>query len=390
MLPTNLNLLEHLFETSPQGVWAVDLAGATIAVNPAMCRMLGRDVRSLLGRSIFDLLQEEDSALLRQTLNQPHSQQHSADTQLVRPDGSRCLCIRTVNLLRDDVGDSVGWLVTWTDVTAQRQAGNALQMFGLAADASPDLISVVDNTGRYIMVNDAWCSANRLARKDVLGRHVRKVAPDQHIPERRDALVECLLQRHPIRVKTQVTLLDRGLTDLEIDYYPFDDNLHQIRHVMMVCRDVSARESALRAALAADAEKRALLDAFPGYIAAIDQDLRYVYVNEATAARLGGTPREVMGRSIAEVLEGASLLNMRRDIEDRFTDPGKPVTFERPYPSRDDLPPVTLQVTRVASPVGAHGKQTFYAFGVDVSDYQRAKRDVELVLRRAAAWPDTV
>ena len=26
MLPTNLNLLEHLFETSPQGVWAVDLA----------------------------------------------------------------------------------------------------------------------------------------------------------------------------------------------------------------------------------------------------------------------------------------------------------------------------------------------------------------------------
>jgi PAS domain S-box-containing protein len=69
MLPTNLNLLEHLFETSPQGVWAVDLAGATIAVNPAMCRMLGRDVRSLLGRSIFDLLQEEDSALLRQTLN---------------------------------------------------------------------------------------------------------------------------------------------------------------------------------------------------------------------------------------------------------------------------------------------------------------------------------
>ena len=86
-LPERLNLLEHLLEASTQGVWIVDVSGTTTAVNPAMCRMLGRDVRSLVGRSIFDLLLPDDATLLRQTLAQPAHDQWEADTLLVRPDG---------------------------------------------------------------------------------------------------------------------------------------------------------------------------------------------------------------------------------------------------------------------------------------------------------------
>jgi hypothetical protein len=33
--------------------------------------------------------------------------------------------------------------------------------------------------------------------------------------------------------------------------------------------------------------------------------------------------------------------------------------------------------------VSADGQQTFYAFGVDISDHLRAKRDVELLLGRS-------
>lgn len=389
-LPERLHLLEHLFEASTHGVWIVDASGTTTAVNPAMCRMLGRDVRSLVGRSIFDLLTADDATLLRQALGQPAHEQREADTLLVRPDGSRCLCSRKASLLRDNAGDGAGWMITWTDVSEQRQAESTVQMFGLAADATPDLISVVDETGHYRMVNDAWCRANRLSRKEVIGRHVRQVATDKVIPERRDALVECMIQRHQVSVTTQLELADRGLADLEIDYYPFGDDLHQVRHVMMICRDVTARQVVLRAAQSADADKRALLDAFPGYIAAINQDGRYVYVNRATAARLGGTPETITGRLIDEVLTGEVLANMRRDIADRFGDPGRPVTFEREYAGGHGLPAVTLQVTRVASPPGPKGEQTFYAFGIDISEHQSARRDLALLLERAASQPHVV
>jgi PAS domain-containing protein len=119
-LADRLNLLEQLCEATPQGLWLVDEAGTTTTVNPAMCRMLGRDAQAMMGRNVFEMLQAEDALLLRQSFEQP------AGTQ------------------RDNAGDSAGWLMTWTDVTAQRQTENALQMFGLAADTAPDMISLVD------------------------------------------------------------------------------------------------------------------------------------------------------------------------------------------------------------------------------------------------------
>lgn len=378
-----LNLLEQLYEATSQGLWLIDEAGSTTAVNPAMCRMLGRDAPSMMGRPVFDLLQSDDALLLRQSLGQPASAQRDTEATLERPDGSRCMCVRRLSPLRDTAGDSKGWIMTWTDVTALRHAETTLQMFGLAADAAPDMISVVDETGRYRMVNDAWCRANRLARKDVIGRHVRQVAPDKPIPERRKELVACLLERNPLSARDRLELADRGMCDLEIDYYPFGDDIGQVRHVMMVCRDVSARQAVLRAVQEAEADKRALLDAFPGYIAAIDQNLRYVYVNAATAARLGGTPEQVTGRSIDEVLEGEVLDYMRKNVADRFREPGKPYINERTYGPGNGLPGVTLQVTQVASPAGADGRQTFYAFGLDISDHLRARRDVDLLLGRS-------
>lgn len=383
-------LLRHLFEASPHGVWILDRAGSTVALNPAMCRLLGRESGSLAGRSIYDLLQPEDARLLRQSLSGVDPGPEEAETPLTALDGNVHLCSRRLSPLRNAAGECDGWWMTWTDISAQRQAEQAMHRVGLAADAATDLISLVDETGVYRMVNDAWCRANRLSRKDVLGRHVHEIAPHQEIPERRDALMQCLTDRCPVSVKARVTLADRGLADLEIDYYPFGDDLHQTRQLMMMSRDVTAREAMFRAALVAEAEKRALLDAFPGYIAAIDQDLRYVYVNMATAARLGRRHGQVIGCTIDEVLGGETLENMRQDIARRFSQPGKPVTFERPYFSTNGLPPVNLQVTQVAGPVSLRGEQTFYTFGIDVSDYRRASRDVDILLKREWDRPQTV
>ena len=80
---------------------------------------------------------------------------------------------------------------------------------------------------------------------------------------------------------------------------------------------------------------------------------------------------------------------MRRDIAGRFSQPGKPVTFERPYVGRSGFPPLNLQVTQVAGPVGPFGAQTFYAYGIDIGDHQRARRDIELLLSRTKAIPRT-
>ena len=122
-----------------------------------------------------------------------------------------------------------------------------------------------------------------------------------------------------------------------------------------------------------EAELQALLGSFPGYIAAIDSDLRYSFVNEATAQRLGGTVQDIVGQPIEKLLSPRDLLGMTRDIQARFAQAGQAWSFERTYEDVYGLGPVTVQVIQVAGPARADGGQTFYTFGIDVSERKRAQ-----------------
>jgi PAS domain S-box-containing protein len=256
-----------------------------------------------------------------------------------------------------------------------------LRLLEVASNAVDDMISVIDERGVFRLVNDAWCRGTRVARRDIIGRHVRGIPQETFVPERRQDLVGCLVDRRMTSARLRTDLPARGPTDLRIDFYPFGDDLFETRHALVVTRDVSAEEDTLRALRQGDSERRAVLDAFPGYIAAIEQNLRYSYVNAATAARLGSTPERIIGRHAREVLGEESFLRMMGTWWARL-EAGERVVEEREYPSEHGLPKVRLQVTRVASERRMDGGRTFYSFGIDVHDHQRARRDLDLVLAR--------
>jgi PAS domain S-box-containing protein len=71
--------------------------------------------------------------------------------------------------------------------------------------------------------------------------------------------------------------------------------------------DLTPLKRSAKALRTSQTELRAVLDAFPGFIAAIDQDFRYSYVNAATARQLGRSADELPGTSVAEVLPPQSV-----------------------------------------------------------------------------------
>jgi PAS domain S-box-containing protein len=118
-LADRLNLLEQLCEATPQGLWLVDEAGTTTTVNPAMCRMLGRDAQAMMGRNVFEMLQAEDALLLRQSFGQPAGTQRDTDAVLERPDGSRCHCVRRVTSATT-CAPSATWNCCWAAQACRR------------------------------------------------------------------------------------------------------------------------------------------------------------------------------------------------------------------------------------------------------------------------------
>jgi len=45
---------EQLLDNTEQGIWHLDNDGLTVYVNPAMCRLLGRQRQDVLGQSVFN------------------------------------------------------------------------------------------------------------------------------------------------------------------------------------------------------------------------------------------------------------------------------------------------------------------------------------------------
>jgi PAS domain S-box-containing protein len=108
-----------------------------------------------------------------------------------------------------------------------------------------------------------------------------------------------------------------------------------------------------------------LLASFPGLIAVVDQDGRYVYVNQAQADLFGLPAAEVVGRTMLEMRgpERAALLF----AEYPRLRAGEVISDIVEHPARGDRPAVTVRVNRVAAPPREHG-QHYYAFSIDITD----------------------
>ena len=129
--------------------------------------------------------------------------------------------------------------------------------------------------------------------------------------------------------------------------------------------DVTAYIEAQRALRSGEAELRALLDAFPGYIAVMDSNFVYAYANERVASLLNHPREALVGRPVREILGDAGLdrlLGYTTQIE-----AGEQVTIESLYPATARRPAVWLQVTYAIGVAGGEGRRNTYAFGIDIS-----------------------
>lgn len=135
-------------------------------------------------------------------------------------------------------------------------------------------------------------------------------------------------------------------------------------------RDITVEERALQLLQASEAEQRALLEAFPGFIAAVDGEHRYTYVNSRLAAALGREPRELVGRHARDVLGEPAYSVVASEVERARL--GETVRSERSYPATAARPQIDLEVSHVAGPLTPDGTQRFYVFGVDITARNQA------------------
>lgn len=118
-----------LFETIPHGIREVDLSGRIVACNPAYERMLEYGPGELIGRSMLDLLADEDRDRVQSMLERVAAEHPAPQPYVVRTLTKSGRVIEgevTWNYVRDDRGSVTGMVAVVTDVTDRKRAERAV------------------------------------------------------------------------------------------------------------------------------------------------------------------------------------------------------------------------------------------------------------------------
>jgi PAS domain S-box-containing protein len=196
-----------IIDTSHEGIWAVDDESRTTYVNRRAAEMLGYEPEEILGRSVFDFMDEslhEEGRQIRERRRAGAKEQF--DFRLRHRDGSDIWVTVAASPIVDRAGTVTGALHMIADVTARRRAEHALRESEMRVrallDAHPDLILRLTRDGRYL---DLHCTDKRLARflpcppEDFIGKNVGELFEPafarEHERLRRRALATGEVQR---------------------------------------------------------------------------------------------------------------------------------------------------------------------------------------------------
>ncbi len=125
--PDSAELLRLLVQRTEQGIWFIDERQCTTDANPAMCRMLGLPREQLIGRSIWDFVDEAGVAVFRETLaRRQQGTSEAYEITLQAADGTLRHCVNSATPIVDAGGRLVGSVGLWTDITALKQAERRL------------------------------------------------------------------------------------------------------------------------------------------------------------------------------------------------------------------------------------------------------------------------
>ena len=490
------HLLGQLMRNTRQGYWFIDNNGMTTDVNPAMCQLMGRARDDVIGRSAFEFFAGEDLLTLHDELERRRDGSSSGyEIGLRRPDGSVVPCFNHATPIYDTQGQRIGSVGLWTDLTQPKQAEYELRTYEAVANSITDAVSVIDESGTYRMVNDAWCRMTGRLRAQVIGRRSAELYPFVASEERQRERRLCLEQNAPRSIRSPLPGLGDGI--FETTYYPYlgqgtrsvvivtrdvseqeanrralatsaeylsatlnatadaifasdatdpmqparfvndqmlrmwgitqeegrslspaglmahamplfvepeaerariDDivrhnlvdetrvQLKDGRTLLRRCivsnvlehplrvwsfRDVTVEEQATQALRDRETEIRQLLEAFPGHIAAIDAQGRYVYVNSKFAANQGLSRRQIIGRSIQDVLgreRGRYILDLMPKMDLQGA-----IVSEKHYPATATRAAKDVELTMVGGQSRADGSRLYYCFAIDITTRNQAQ-----------------
>jgi PAS domain S-box-containing protein len=293
----NVALAARIVEHTALGVWVIDADNLTTFANQAMAKMLGATREELLGRSLYDWMDDEGRRIAASNVaRRKQGIAESHEFVLRRKDGTALWTSMVTEPLTDDAGNYGGAVAFVTDITLQRQRDTERERLWRMLDESlnelylfraGDLRFEYVNRGALknlgltldealaltpVDLKPAFTTASFRARVAPLveGRETRLVFETEH--RRKDG------SRYPVEVQLQ---LMTGGTE---------------SHFLAVISDLTDRKKAAQQLATSEARFRTLINQSLDLIILGDAEGHFTWASPSVTRVLGYTPDEFVAK----------------------------------------------------------------------------------------------
>jgi len=291
------NLVENMTDI----IYSTDLDGKVTSINRASKALLGLDHAEIIGTDYRQWVPKTQLAKLEAARERALAGEKTV-VEIVMNDstgGERYLEIGVTPTLTD--GEISGTQGVIRDITKRRQAEQAVReneerLSGLF-NAITESVLLTDTDGTLLALNETAAhrfggSAERLVGTRLADLSLETVS--------RQVVKNRLQWIHQVRRTGQAMRIEETWDGLTLDHslYPVLDDQGRVRQVALFSKDVTPRKQ-LESRLSVSEERyRTLVENAGETIATVGQDGVFEFMNATAARRLGGHPRDFVGKTM--------------------------------------------------------------------------------------------
>lgn len=272
-------------------------------ITPSVEKIAGVRAEALIGQSAYSILDPQQSSGF-QALSGAATPQNSAaqaEFSFVHPDGRVLLMEASINFLFDSAGQDQGAVVGIRDVTARRQALQAVrqseQMLRQITDAMQDVVAFADAEAVIRYVTPSVEGVLGYRPEEILGHSVFEfVAPeDMELVQR--AITQALRSKASYRLEYRYRHKNRHTVWIETTVDFVYDEAGQYRGSVVGGRDVTQRHQAEEALREREFRLSQITNTMQDVVILLDIEGKIQYVTPSVQSIFGYPPESLIGQS---------------------------------------------------------------------------------------------
>ncbi|HZD60109.1 MAG TPA: PAS domain S-box protein, partial [Anaerolineae bacterium] len=214
------------------------------------------------------------------------------------PDGTRVILSIDAAPLRNEKGEIVGVVTSFTDITERKETEAELQLKSMLLDSANDSIFMLDPDGNMIYVNEAAYKTRGYTREELLAMPLRELDTPEFV-KLEEPRIESIVETGSAIFESAHFRKDKTVIPVEVHARVIELGGRKV--IVSVARDITERKRAEQALRGQVNFLQVLIDAIPNPIFYKDAQGVYLGCNKAFTGYIGLPKEEIIGKTVYDI-----------------------------------------------------------------------------------------